>query len=253
MEGKMKVKQFLVIVPIVLSAMLVYSNADAQFRIDVETGGVFSGYNDVRIPNATGTLISLSEELETDAKVFVRIRCLYTFKDRHTVLVLAAPLSLKASGQVDRDVHFEGKTFAANTPLDATFRFNSYRATYRYELKNTERTQIGLGITAKIRDAEVSFRGGGDSSVKTNVGFVPLLHFHFRQMLWSKLYFILDGDAAAASQGRAEDILAALVFHVSPRVGIKLGYRLLEGGADVDEVYNFTWLNYAVAGVVLQF
>jgi len=33
----------------------------AQLRLDVETGVVFSGYNDVQIPNNSGTKISLSE------------------------------------------------------------------------------------------------------------------------------------------------------------------------------------------------
>lgn len=46
----------------------------AQADLDIESGFVFSGYNDVRIPGDGGTLFSLSEELETDPEVFYRIR-----------------------------------------------------------------------------------------------------------------------------------------------------------------------------------
>jgi hypothetical protein len=34
---------------------------------------------------------------------------------------------------------------------------------------------------------------------------------------------------------------------------VRVGYRLLEGGADVDEVYTFALLHYAVGGLALRF
>ncbi len=240
---------------IALSVILLagYLPLRAQFHVDIETGVVFSGYNDVRIPNETGTLISLSEELETDPKVFYRVRVGYRFKERHLVSALFAPLTLQSQGQVDRTVHFEGHDFPPNTPLEALFRFNSYRLTYRYALLNSDRLTIGIGLTGKIRDAEVRLTGGGAESKKTNVGFVPLINFAFYWRFARTLGFSLTGDAAAASQGRAEDVLAALIYQATPRLRIKLGYRLLEGGADVDEVYNFTWLNYVVGGLTFTF
>ena len=45
------------------SFLLLYaisSPLQAQLSLDIETGGVFSGYNDVRSPGTTGTLFSLS-------------------------------------------------------------------------------------------------------------------------------------------------------------------------------------------------
>ena len=42
----------------------------SQVFLDVESGVVFSGYNDVRIPGDQGTLFSLSEELDASPKVF---------------------------------------------------------------------------------------------------------------------------------------------------------------------------------------
>ena len=60
-------------------------------------------------------------------------------------------------------------------------------------------------------------------------------------------------DAAAAPQGRAEDVLVALEREIRPGLTLRLGYRLLEGGADNDEVYTFTALHYGVIGLGLQF
>ena len=122
----------------------------AQLKLDLETGGIFSGYNDIRIPGDGGTLFSLSEELEIDPSVFFRVRVFYDFNPRHHLGVLIAPLSLTSTGQLDRDLIFEGKTFPANTPLDATYRFNSYRLIYRYDFLLKEKIELGIGFTAKI-------------------------------------------------------------------------------------------------------
>lgn len=235
------------------SLFIFASLLQAQLNLDIETGGVFSGYNDVRIPGDEGTLFSLSEELEIDPSVFFRVRVFYDFNPRHHLGVLIAPLSLNSTGQLDRNLIFEGKTFSANTPLDATYRFNSYRLVYRYDFLLKEKIELGIGFTAKIRDAEISVRGDGMEAKKTNVGFVPIIHFRMLWNFYDKFSLLVDGDALAAPQGRAEDVLAALKYQVSDRVGFKLGYRILEGGADNDEVYNFALINYAVVGAIINF
>ena len=66
------------------------------------------------------------------------------------------------------------------------------------------------------------------------------------------LSVILEGDALAAPQGRAEDVLAGVTYDLHPGLALKAGYRLLEGGADNDEVYNFTLVNYAAFGLIAR-
>lgn len=46
------------------------SPAKAQALFDIETGTVFTGYNDVRIPGDKGTLFSLKYDLKPKIKVF---------------------------------------------------------------------------------------------------------------------------------------------------------------------------------------
>jgi len=227
--------------------------AFSQVELDIETGVVFSGYNDVRIPGNSGTLFSLSEELEADPGFFYRIRVFYNFNARHHLGALFAPLSIHSTGQLERNLIFEGETFPANTPLETTYQFNSYRLIYRYDFLRKEKIELGIGLTAKIRDAKIAVKGNGIESEKTNVGFVPIIHFRLLWKFRQKFAFLLDGDALAAPQGRAEDILAALTIQTSDRLDLKLGYRILEGGADNDEVYNFTLINYASIGAIIHF
>jgi hypothetical protein len=151
-----------------------------------------------------------------------------------------------------KDIYFEGETFPAGDELDAIYRFDSYRLTYRHDFYMTERLELGLGLTAKIRDAEIGLSSQSAQSRKTNVGFVPLVNFGLRYGSADGFGFLLSGDALAAPQGRAEDVLAAITYAPSDRVQIRVGYRILEGGADNDEVYNFALLHYAVVGVSLK-
>ncbi|MBG0858874.1 MAG: hypothetical protein IQL11_05175 [Bacteroidales bacterium] len=228
-----------------------FSTLRSQASLDLETGIVFTGYNDVRIPGDQGTLFSLNKDLSASARIFYRIRAGYTIGTRHNLSLLYAPLNVKSQGIVQRDITFEGVVFPANSSLKGTYKFNSYRLTYRYDIIEKPRFEFGLGITAKIRDAKITLASSGLASEKTNVGFVPIINFMLAWKTGEKLSIVLDGDALAAPQGRAEDIQVALNYRLSEKVGLRAGYRILEGGADNDEVYNFALFNYASVGLTL--
>jgi hypothetical protein len=90
-------------------------------------------------------------------------------------------------------------------------------------------------------------------SEKVNTGFVPLINFRAEWMPLSRLSILLDGDALAAPQGRAEDILVSTRFRITRDISLKLGYRILEGGADAESVYSFTLIHYIVLGSIISF
>jgi hypothetical protein len=235
--------------------LLSVSSAEAKWFLDIETGLVSSGYNDVKIPGDTGTEFSLSKDLQTDSSIFFRFRLGYQFGERHTVYAFVAPLSLNASGRVDQDVLFFEETFPANTDLSAVYRFNSYRLTYRYDLIRKKKFTLGVGLTAKIRDAAIRVEGGGLSSEKTNVGFVPLINFRLHWLFADKFSLLFEGDALASpgGEGRAEDVLLALQMRLNENISFRAGYRIIEGGADVEEVYNFALLHFFSVGTEVRF
>ena len=229
------------------------SSIKAQALIDLESGLVFTGSNDVRIPGDEGTLFSLKDDLIPKTEFFYRIRLNYTIKSRHTFSLLYAPLETTSEGSVPNDIFFEGVVFPANTGLTGTYKFNSYRLTYRYEILRKPRFEFGLGLTAKIRDAEIALFSPGLTSSKTNVGFVPIINFRLLWKVNDKFGLLLEGDALAAPQGRAEDVLIAATYKLSDNFRIRAGYRILEGGADNDEVYNFALFHYASVGISYTF
>jgi opacity protein-like surface antigen len=253
-EVVMKMKFFLILlIAMLASAASGATGTNRRWTAELEAGAVFSGTNVARIPNAGGTLFSLSGDLDIPAEAYFRLRLSYAISRRHELSLLYAPLTLNASGHLPADVSFTGVLFPKDTAVEGVYTFNSYRLTYRYRLLDKPRLRLDIGLTAKIRDAEIALTSATLSASKTNVGFVPLLHARLDWDWSSKLGLLVEVDAAAAKQGRAEDVLLALRWKLSPRWLARLGYRFVEGGADVDEVYNFAWIHYIAAGLAFNF
>lgn len=232
--------------------LLVAEPAVAEWFVDVETGMAFSDRNDVRIPGDTGTEFSLTDDLSTDSALTGRLRVGVHLGERHHLSGFVAPLRLSAEGALPKTVLFQGKEFAQGTYLKGTYRFDSYRLTYRYRVHDSRAVTAWLGFTSKIRDAEVSLESPEIEASKTNTGFVPLLAFRLDWRLSKAMTAILEGDALAGGPGRAEDVFLGLGVRAGKRVLLKGGYRILEGGADVDEAYNFALIHFAAVGCVVD-
>ena len=225
-----------------------------SFSIEVEGGGVWQTVNDVQIPNDdTATRFSLVDVVGEGAWTAGRLYATWNISESHGVRLLFAPLSITEVGSVTSAVDFAGASFSADAPLEATYKFNSWRASYRYRFHSGERWAWWIGFTAKIRDAKVRLEQESVAAEKTDVGFVPLLHIAGTWRFADRWSAELDLDALAGGPGRAEDGSLKLRYRVSDRWSVCGGYRTVEGGADVDEVYNFAWLHYAVASTTVAF
>ena len=55
---------------------------------------------------------------------------------------------------------------------------------------------------------------------------------------------IFDFEGFAGGPGRALDLALKMRYDLTDQWSIGGGYRMLEGGADTDDVYNFSWFNY---------
>lgn len=223
----------------------------SQWTLQLSSGLAFETYNDVRIPNETGTLFSFTDDFSIQGPVIpLRLRLGYAF-GKNELLGLFAPLSIRYEGAAPHQIRFQQTVFAQGEAIDGRYKFNSYRLTYRRLLLQNGQWTLAVGFTAKIRDAQVRLASPQQSDQKDDLGFVPLLHLLARYQTnnWG---FFLEGDGLAGGPGRAFDYLLALDRQIAPSFSIKAGYRIIEGGADVDEVYNFAWLNFVVIGLVFS-
>lgn len=234
-------------------ALCVPGYAAAELIASFQAGAVYSARNDVALPGDTGSELSLCDDLDSGVVFSPRIEAGYLFADRHYAGVMVSLLRLDADGTLDRNIMFDGKLFPAGTDVTASYRFDSYRATYRYLFLYSGALRLGAGITGKIRDAEITLEGGGQEGGLSNTGFVPLLNFYLEWVVSHGVSLLAYGDAAWSPYGRAEDVFAGLLWRLSDSAGLMAGYRLLEGGADNDTVYTFSTFHYAVAGVEFRY
>lgn len=150
-------------------------------------------------------------------------------------------------------IQFGGQTFAAGVPTTASYRFDSYRLTWRYLVHSSDCLDVRLGVTAKLRDAEVELRQGVTRARKSDTGFVPLLHAATEWRLSPDWRAVVDIDAAIAPQGRAIDATVQLRRSLGKHLDVGVGYRTIEGGADNDEVFTFAWVHQAVLSIGVRF
>jgi hypothetical protein len=225
-----------------------------RFALRIEGGPVWQSRNDVQIPNdASGTRFSLYDLVGSGPWPAARAYFTWRAGERHELRALVAPLSITETGIPGQAINFAGATYASGVPVEATYQFNSYRLTYRYRLHEGERWTWWTGFTAKVRDAKIALGQGAVTSRKTDVGFVPLLHVAGDWRFATRWRLGLDADALAGGPGRAEDVALLLGHDLGQAWTLTAGYRTVEGGADVDAVYAFAWLHYAVVGIERRF
>jgi hypothetical protein len=232
---------------------LVAADPEHRWFAELEAGATWQSRNDVRIPGDTGTEISLidlvGEGPEAAARVYLGLR----LAEKHDLRLLVAPFEVTGTGTLAESVDFDDEVFAPGVPTEARYRFDSYRLSYRYRFFAGERWTWRVGFTAKVRDAEISLSQFDRSATNTDTGFVPLLHLSGDWRIGDRWQLELDLDAAAASQGRAEDLALKVRYDINERWSVAAGYRTVEGGADNDEVYAFAWLHSAVVSLGARF
>jgi hypothetical protein len=226
--------------------------ANAQTFIHVESGAFFTGMNDIRNGN-NGTLFSLKNDFQTPVSPFFRLRVGYLSNGKDYFSFLYAPLKILETGTIEKDILFDGKTFEANIPIEAVYKFNSYRFTYNRRIINKDNFKLGIGLSAKIRDAGVSLKNSALLSENFTIGFAPLINLIANWDIAQKMGVDFFGEGLAASKGRAIDLSLSGRYSFSKNLQGNIGYRLLEGGANGTNGYNFIELHFIFASLNYSF
>jgi len=224
-----------------------------ELNLEVESGAVWFSRNDTRIPGDTGTTFDMLDLTGSGPEPYVRLYGTYAFNDRHALRVTIAPFEINGTGTLKENTTFEGEVFAADVPTKGTYKFNTYRLTYRWTFHDAARWRFGVGAAALVRDAEISLEQGSKKQSRDDLGVVPLLHFYGAYRFTDQLSLILDVEGTASSLGRAIDAALKARYEFDSNWYVSAGYRTLEGGSDNDDVYTFAWLHYALAEIGYRF
>lgn len=249
-----KLRIFVVLGVALLTAPLPAIAEDTRFGLELEVGPAWQSRNTVQIPNTDeATRFSLEDLVGAGPWAAGRVYFTWNINRKHGLRLLAAPLSYTESGIFDEAVDFAGERYGADIPTEATYQFNSWRVGYRYRIKDGDTWTLWVGFTAKIRDAKIKLSQGDTTSEDTDTGFVPLLHFAADYRFADRWHLLVDFEGLAGGPGRAVDLALKVGYDFNDRWGITAGYRTVEGGVDIEEVYNFAWFQYAVISGVFRF
>lgn len=241
--------RFAMILLLIPATALAEENGD-KFSLELEAGVVGQAYNKIQIPNdATGTRFSLKDIAGSGPYSSLRFSGKMRIGSRSELQLILAPFKASETGCLAETVQYNGVSFTAGD-VKAKYIFSTYRLTYRYTFRNTPKWKLSIGATALIRDADVALEQGGKRTNYDNVGFVPLLNFKSTYIFSEGLQFHFDFNGLAGGPGRLLEGDARLQFTLGGNVYMGLGYRFLEGGVDIDDVYNFAMLHqtYLVLG-----
>lgn len=225
----------------------------ASPALTIELGAAWQQRNTARVANGPpNTRFQIDEITGNGPYPAGRIMLDWPLAGKHRLRFLIAPLGLDETGSAAVPIVFRETTFASG-PIRIEYRFDSYRASYRYVFHDSARWTWSGGGTLKIRDAEIRLRQGELDRRRTNTGVVPLLALEGDWRFAPGWRGILDFEGLAAPQGRAIDLALKLGYDLSPAVTIAGGYRFLDGGADNDDLYTFARFDYAVLGLKWRF
>jgi len=227
-------------------------SSNAQTFINFESGILFTGINDIRNGN-NGTLFSLKNDFPTPIIPFLRLRAGFLLSEKNHFSFLYAPLKILESGKIDENILFDEKYFKANLPIEVVYKFNSYRLTYNRRIIIKDNFKFGLGLSAKIRDAGVSLKNREHLRENFSVGFVPLVNLLANWDISQKIGVDFFGEGIIASKGRAIDLSLSGRYSFTKKLQGNVGYRLLEGGADGTNRYNFIQLHFIFASLNYSF
>jgi hypothetical protein len=247
-SARARIAAFVIVIATVAALPDAVARDEARFLVEFELGPAWQSRNNVEIPNdGTATRFSLADLVGRGPWAAGRVYFTWNITPRHGVRFLAAPLSYTETGTFDTPVTFVDRTFQPDISTDATYRFNSWRVGYRYRFHQGERWRWWVGFTAKIRDAEIRLSQPVTGSArKTDRGFVPLAHLSGDLRFANRWRFLLDLDGLAGGPGRAVDLSLKVGYDVGKHWTVTGGYRTVEGGVDIDDIYNFAWFNDVV-------
>lgn len=213
--------------------LFIKTNAFAS-SISLDVGQTQAIFNRFAIPNTAEDRISLPTD---DVLTSYRVTSFVDLSSGNQLYFLLAPLETDYSFTSNSAFEFSDVLFNSNEETKIKYKFNSYRVGYLWKWKGST-FDFWTGLVGKIRDAKIEVTQGSSNSSFDNIGFVPLASLGFEWRLLSSLSLYSHTDALGASQGSAYDSQLDMKWKLGPFV-LSFGKRILGGGADNDNVYNF--------------
>jgi len=121
--------------------------------LTIELGAAWQLRNTVQVSNEPpNTRFKIDELTGNGPFPAGRVVLDWPLNEKHLLRFLIAPLRVDETSTAAQPIVFQDTTFAPG-PINVAYRFDSYRASYRYVFHERERWTWSGGVTLNIRDA----------------------------------------------------------------------------------------------------
>jgi hypothetical protein len=232
----------------------------ANQRYEIETGFIQAGYNDVSVPG-TGSRFSLTKDLKAEQTFHFRYRLIQPLAVRHRLIFTYAPMKITSKGNFDNadipgDLYFAEMMMPADMlpgrEFQATYRLDSYRQSYMFDILKMPTSSLGLGLSVEIRDEAIAMQSGDYMGKRSDNKVIFLGNFSVTHQINPRMNFLAEGDIVLDAKDRTADIYLGVNWKILKDSKFKVGYRVIQRTTDTADLYNKAMFHFLTAGIDLN-
>lgn len=236
------------------------ANPLTRVVVDYEAGPLRVFRNDGRF--GTGGTWYDAEQTNQQRNLFLNHRpsVELTFGERHTAVLMYAPVRFTTRLEPTEALTFRGTAFDAGSVLEHRYQFDGYRGSYLFRAVKTDRFRFDVGASLQIRNARVEFTqlgGTAQHAIDSDIGFVPAIKLRARYDTTFGVYTMFEIDGLSTfglvgnTSGGLVDTSLTLGLPLTPSADAFFRLRFYGGGANVPdrELANWAWFGVASFGL----
>ncbi len=222
------------------------SGASTNIHFSAELGTLAILGHRIQLSKSGSMIDYVDEGGQDNLFPYSRLQADLDLGDRHSIVLLYQPINVNTKARLKRPLVIDNMEVPANTPMAFRYGFDFYRGSWLYDLNDSPRKEVALGLSLQIRNATIDFERLDGEGLRSSrdIGPVPVLKFRTRQPMgeqgafWG---FEADGFYAPIKYINGSDVdVVGAILDTSAKVGLPmrhgadafLSLRYIGGGAE---------------------
>ena len=211
-------------------------NPDVRFIF--EFGAAWMKQNDIKVPKNSSNIIDM-DVYGTTADPTTSIRSGFEFylNNNNEILVEIAPYTIRAIGNLNSDINFNGTNFNTTEETLIAYQCNNYKLRWRYNILNDDIFVIKAGLGLVLSRITTELSTNIKSEKINDINILPIAHLHLGVNLgYSKLF--AEVDVGEIDNQNILDAAIMYRYKMSKHWDVGVGYRHEQVVVDSSKFYN---------------
>lgn len=208
-----------------------------------------------------GSNIDFVEDLGIEQRRFRQIRAVLRPATKHKFRFEYTPISYNATGNLSRNLVFNGITYPVTLPVATTLEWKAYRFGYEWDFIYRDRGFVGVVLEAKYTDVQATLENVVDTQFVHARAPIPAIGIIARGYIMPNVSITgeftgvkwPDGLISDEYQARYFDIDVYATINFTNNVGVQGGYRSFDVFYHVDEDEGSLVMKGIYFGGVIRF